>query len=335
MISSVINKQMVSHIKWRMTQACNYRCSYCIRKYITHKDDQSLDGLQKDTDMCNRMVPYVNKLCDELPGAVKLCLIGGEVSLMDLPSIINQLTSPKLKFISITTNLSQSADYYIGLIELCHSRGIAFSIAASYHEEFADMNEFLHKVADIADTGCLIKAEMVSMPTNQEEVVKFRQRCEQLGVTYVIEKDIADHDGIAKCITNKVVGSTNNKNIRYEVTRDDGSVSLYASRNEFITGKDNTSNSKLAIKTTGMYCTKDCDYVYIDDNKIYGYDPRRPSSGCRSRMSLAYYKLRKEPQLCINPTGCSLCGHMSVARDKQVLIDLLEAKKEAYDDSKG
>lgn len=335
MIDSVITQQKVSHIKWRMTHACNYRCSYCIRKYGMLKDDQSLNMLQKDIDMCNSAVPHVNRLCNELPGAVKLCLIGGEVSLMDLASIINQLTSPKLKFISITTNLSRPTDYYTNLVKLCHSRDITFSIAASYHEEFADMNEFLHKVADITNTGCLIKAEMVSLPTNQEEVIKFRQQCEQLGITYVIEKDVADRDGIDKCITNKVIGGTNNKNMRYKVTRDDGSVSFYASRNEFITGKDNTSNSKLAIATTGLYCTKDCDYVDIEGYRIIGYDSRRPTSGCRSPMSLAYYKLRKEPQPCVNSKGCSLCGHMSVARDKQVLIDLLEAKKEAYDDSKG
>lgn len=324
MIDSVITQQKVSHIKWRMTRVCNYKCSYCI-----HWKRALNDNIQEDERLCKAAIPGINNICNRLPGTVKIDMLGGEVTLMDLPSIINQLTSPKLKFINITTNLSRDIKYYQHLAEVCHEKEIVLSMTGSYHEEYTDTDEFFKKASIINKTGTLFKVEMVSTIENQDKVRHFIKLCEQHQLTYLVDRDVRKKD------INLIVGSSEDKPLRYVVTRDDGTIEQYKARSEFVSGKDNTSDEWGAcIPTTGMYCTKDCDYVYVGGNKVLGCDPRRPAGGCRNFMSLGYYKLRKEPQLCVNPKGCSLCGNMSVARDKQVLIDLLEAKKEAYDDSK-
>lgn len=325
MIDSVIDlNSSDSTIKWRMTQVCNYKCSYCI-----HWGRAVKDNIKEDERLCNIAIEGINKLCNQLPGTVKIDMLGGEVTLMDLPSIISQLTSPKLKFINITTNLSRDIKYYQHLAEVCHEKEIVLSMTGSYHEEYTDIDEFFKKAAIINKTDTLFKVEMVSTIENQDKVRHFIKLCEQYRLTYLVDRDVRKKD------INLIVGSSEDKPLRYVVTRDDGTIEQYKARSEFVSGKDNISDEWGAcIPTTGMYCTRDCDYVYIERHVVQGRNERIPEVGCRSRMSLAAYKLRKEPQVCNNPKGCSLCGHTSIARDKQVLIDLLEAKKEAYDDSK-
>lgn len=325
MIDSVIDlNSSDSTIKWRMTQVCNYKCSYCV-----HWGKAVKDNIKEDERFCNIAIEGINKLCNQLPGTVKIDMLGGEVTLMDLPSIISQLTSPKLKYVNITTNFSRSLSYFTQLIDVCRDHNIELSLTASYHEEYADLDTFMQKARELSDMGIMFKVEMVSTLQNQNLVKQFKQLCELYNIAYLIDRDVRYRE------CNTMVGCSETRPVRYVVTRDDGTIEQYKARSEFVSGKDNTSDEWGAcIPTIGMYCTRDCDYVYIERHVVHGRSERAPEAGCRSRMSLAAYKLRKEPQVCNNPKGCSLCGHTSIARDKQVLIDLLEAKKEAYDDSK-
>ena len=72
-----------SVVKWRLTDACNYRCSYCLRS-CTSQQNQDISLAKHDYKIALESAPDIARIINEMPGKVKLDLIGGEVSLFDL-----------------------------------------------------------------------------------------------------------------------------------------------------------------------------------------------------------------------------------------------------------
>ena len=114
-----------SVIKWRLTDACNYKCSYCLR-YSWSNKTQDTSLVQQDNELAIRLIPEIARIINEMPGKVKLDLIGGEVSLLDLETILNgifAITSDKLFRLNITTNMFKPAEYYTNLCDLVYKNG--------------------------------------------------------------------------------------------------------------------------------------------------------------------------------------------------------------------
>ena len=64
-IKSIINNERMFTIKWRLTEWCNYRFSYCLRKF--KGQDTKLNELK-----ILSTAPQVNRLIDEAGKDVKL-----------------------------------------------------------------------------------------------------------------------------------------------------------------------------------------------------------------------------------------------------------------------
>ena len=316
MFTAIYHKDNRSYIKWRLTEACNYKCSYCIRR-ISSGYIQDEGELTKDWKMCKNVIPSVNRLIEELPGCVKLDLIGGEVTLLPLTELIYKLTSSKLKVLHITTNLSASTSYYVELLELCKSRGIRFELTASYHSEFTKLSVYIDKLNILKEyigNYFGIKGETVFHTGNFDNIYEYISNMKTLGLSYNIDVDKTQY----VCDLPEM-DLTYKKETVFYVYMEDGSVQSYSSKTEAVR---KLSGGHKYILTKSMYCTRGYNFIYIDKNNVIGPTLSRINKGsvCKHIIPIQYYHVLRHPIQCTQ-TGCTLCGHMSIAQDKNDLIN--------------
>jgi len=304
-----------SVVKWRLTDACNYRCSYCLRS-CTSQQSQDISLAQQDYKIALESAPDIARIINEMPGKVKLDLIGGEVSLFDLHTILDiifKITGNKLFRVNITTNMSGSVEYYNDLCNLVYSYGSQLGITCSFHSEFISLENFMSKFKNIKSPTHQqgIRAELVSTKDNQELVNKFIEICEAEGFNYFVERDLTAAPEEKETLR---VASSKKKTNRYKVITHIGDEMLFATRNEVISGE--LADYKGYLNFLGYYCSRDYDFVYIEKNYQIG---RQGEGNCKNRQLVSNYHPLKEPKICQHH-GCTLCGHISVSRDKEDLI---------------
>lgn len=310
-----LNGMCASTIKWRLTDLCNYQCSYCIRKKTVSIDNKK--SMSENWDRIVKTIPDVARIIKELPGFVKLDLIGGECTIFNLHYILEELfkiCGEKLKRINLTTNMSQSADYYNDLTELCHKYNSEIGITCSWHYQFCSMDDFLAKFSQIKSPTNQkgIRVEAVSLTNNQPEIRTLIERCKAAGFSYFIERDMfASIDDKEKLICE----SSSTKKDRYKVIDNEGHIKMYKTRNEFLTS--NLDSDKTTVEPCGYYCSRDYDYVYIEIDKHLGRADE--TSSCRSTNNLKDFHPLKSPAVCVNSV-CTLCGQISISQDKEVLL---------------
>ena len=313
-----LNGMCPSTIKWRLTDDCNYDCSYCIRKTFKSREHQSIEQYKIDEENCIKICPEVARIIKELPGYVKLDLIGGECSLLDLHTILDILfkeCGDKLKRINLTTNMSMSVDYYNDLTQLCYSYGSEIGITCSWHSEYISLDKFIEKFSKIKSPTNQkgIRIEAVSRLDNQDDIKKLIEVCEQNNYTYFIERDLfASKEDKDKLICQ----ASKKKKDRYKVITYDNETHMYKTRNEFITESD-CGRGDSRYQPNGYYCSRDYDYVYIDFTKHMGRTIK--PINCNEREPIENFHPLKEPLIC-NCSICTLCGQISLSKD----IDLLK-----------
>lgn len=299
-------------IKWRLTECCDYQCSYCIRRLMTRKTSV----LEEDIEQCKKAVPYLIKIIDGLTQRtnqkVKIDLIGGEVSLLNLKELLDMVQTENLNKINITTNLSVGAEYFLDLAQYLSSRNITFSLCCSFHPEFTDLDSFFYEAVKLKDKGFHFKVETVITEINTQ-VDAFIERAEQEGISYMAEEDLKNPD-----YTGKNVRSSK-PNVRYHIYDKEGNVTEYRTRNEFILQYDYA-----AFPTTGYYCSRDYAYVYIEKDTVFG-NSTNPDWVCKNVYPIEEYSLLDEPRQC-NRKACTLCGHINLDVDKERLMKTLRGE---------
>lgn len=149
------------YIKWRLTNACNYHCSYCIRK------DLGLEGFPGYYELIKR-ADKLNKI--KIP--FRLELIGGEVTIFDLVPLLSRITTKNLKAVYISTNLFREAGYFEYLYDYLYKRKIELSLSCSLHEEECDEDKFIEKVRYLSTVVDHIYLECVSTDKNKKTIEK-------------------------------------------------------------------------------------------------------------------------------------------------------------------
>ena len=287
-IYSVHDLDDMKVIKWRLTDFCNYHCSYCIRRPIA--DPHTLEeDMSKSLNAVDEVVRIAERLNYRFGVPVKIDLIGGEVSCSDVTKeIVKKLGfSDAIGKINITTNLSRNIDWYTDLIENSKKK---ISITASFHPEEADLKTYLNK-ALILSKLCQFKCETVitQEATHIDEFVNF---CEQNKIYYMCEENLFDESLRGQARRNT------KQNYRYLVKTDEGNKYFYT-RNEFI---KQYAEDGIAFNTQGYKCTMWYDYVYVD---------RATVISCMGKVPIEKFKLLMKEHAC--PRGkCSLCGHLSL-----------------------
>lgn len=299
-------------IKWRMTEMCNGHCSYCIRP----GEMTTVANTEKIKEVNKRMAEValqINRLLDEQPfHNVKIDLIGGEVSILDLQNILSNLKAGKIKRINITTNLLREADYYIDLAKILHEKEIQITITASFHYEMQSFEKYFEKIEKVRPYIDILACEMVSNINDQDLVVKFIDKCKEIGIDYQVEGDLR-FDKLDDRRKGLIIDSSKkSKTLRYIVKYDDGTMKTYITRNSLLMDPNNGSNRwQMAIHTNGMYCTQSYNYFYLEYDHAVGRN--KYSDDCKTRMPIEEFRILK-PKRCPN-NNCTLCGHMSLYRN--------------------
>lgn len=299
-------------IKWRMTEMCNIRCSYCL--HSVHDDNRVIDTelLHKQEERLCVVADKLNALIDRTRFKnVKIDFIGGEVTLFDLKKIISNFHTSKLKRINITTNLMREKEYYIGLAEFCTGLGISLTLTASFHYEFQDIDVYFDKVSSIKDLVDIFACEMVSTADNQDLCREFDERCKDIDVDYMIEADLRMESENARREGLITASRKPKKGMRYKAYFSDGSCEEYETRNKFLYDASIKENCRQKmIETKGFFCTNTYDYFYLDFDMAAGRT--ESSDSCTNRIPIEEFKII-EPRMCPH-SRCTLCGHQSIWR---------------------
>lgn len=295
-------------IKWRITHSCNIGCSYCIQARKWRKPED----IKKEQENIELLADDINKIIEKHPEKeyIKLQLIGGEVSIFDLKSLLNHFS--RLNKLTITTNMIRDIEYFIDLTEYCKSRNIDLHVSCSFHEEFIDLDSFIEKVKTLENYNVSVNAEMVSVENNQDLVKEFIEKISATDLDYMVDKDMR---GIKD--KQHLIGAARKKSVkRYKVVYDDDSVKYYDSRNQFLTDPAvDTNNTQLYFNSKGYKCTHTYDYVYIDYNTVIGWS-KDDLEDCRQRIPIKYFDILDSPRECkTKGFGCSLCGGFSLYKE--------------------
>ena len=302
-IIAIHNNDSLLTIKWRLTTWCNYRCSYCIQ-FWGEKEKKTDFGHLLDT------AKEVNRLIESAPRPVKLYLLGGEVTWYDLEKLVSAIPSKNLAKIAITTNFSNSSDYYISFANYLRSRDVDLGLCCSLHKEYVKPSEYVKKVAAVKNATGLdtIKVEFVVSPQTEACADEIRRVCEEENVDYRFDYDKFQDDAYRSQGKN----ITKTAHSRYTIIFDDGSRDTTLSQNQLLNyGNGQTKDSK--FNTEGFYCTRGMSYVYINVDMASDHNICMPVD---SYLPISEYKIKTEPQLC-HKKYCSLSGDISLARRKE------------------
>lgn len=302
-IVSIRNNERLLTIKWRLTTWCNFRCSYCIQ-WWGKKDEKT------DFDHLLATAKEVNRLIESSPRPVKLYLLGGEVTWYDLEKLVAAIPSKKLAKIAITTNFSNSTDYYVSLANYLHGRDVKLGLCCSLHKEFVKPTSFIQKAAEVKRRTNLdaIKVEFVINPQTEELANEIKTLCEQHGVDYRFDYDKTMDDEYRRGHKNV----SKDSHPRYTITFDDGSTDTTLSQNQLL-NYPNSQTKDAKFCTGGFYCTRGMSYCYIDVDKASDHNICMSPD---SYVPVKDYQLKTESQLC-HKQFCSLSGDISLALRKE------------------
>lgn len=304
------------NIKWRLTDCCNYNCSYCIRK---DKLD-NIKNIKSDQKLIEDTIPEIARLILESNKTTRIELIGGEVSILDLETILLNLfksTNNLIKRINITSNFSRDVSYYNNLIDICTNYGVELFMTFSWHKEYTQLNSFIDKLKLLTISDFIsVKVEMVNTLDNKKDVNDFIEICSLNNIDYSVDADVN-----VKVANNLITTTNERKKPGYIITKDDNTIETCNSIRELVKKYGIYETNKIMLKD--YYCTLDYNYVYVDKNLHIGYN--KWANKCKIPEPISDFHLLKEPIIC--PKGCSLCGHMSVSKNKEELIEWYESIK--------
>lgn len=302
------------NIKWRMTDLCQARCSYCARA----RKRAPLSSGKKETEHLIHVAEILNAKIEESKfEKIKIEFIGGECTCLDLFKIIPHLTSKKISRIHMTSNMLVNTEYYIKYVNMLHAKGIKASITASFHDECIVLPYYIQKMCTLKDYFDIYNCETVSTVGTQDIVKEFIEECEKNNLYYFVDQDIKLSK--EKYRKEQSFYVKNNKfpvcKYRYKATFDDGTTKLYETRNSFITDTDLSEVIDLnRFASAGMLCTYGVNYIYLEVDKIaYGGTKRFKDSLCGGRIPIESWKgFTETPIKCQG--YCTLCGRVSLYR---------------------
>lgn len=270
---TIRNLETHAVIKWRITELCNFRCPYCIRRPIANEE--------YEWDIM-KTVKQINKFSKQFDKPVKVDLIGGEVTVLpNLKEVIDNLDVDK---VNITTNF-----------ELDPPEGSKITATLSYHPSQTKytIEEWFERASYYRNKIRYCKVETVKTE-DATHIDRFIELATAYSLDYQVEEDLLNSNLKGEKI------STMKSNPRYEVTFDDGHKELFATRNSFL---KKYGFQGLAVSTENKLCTRDVDYIYIEKDMVWSCDKKYP---------INEFKLRK-PHPCLRSKGyCTLCGNISL-----------------------
>ena len=198
---SVLQTKIIPSIKLFIEPfyKCNYNCSYCYLSPQSRKNSKEMD-LNKlywflEKKFITGIDYYIYKK-QKIPKIMYLVLMGGELSIKSLKWNINFIKNLLKIFnnyfdevnITYLTNLFRSANYYKDLIKNIEKdlkENSYISIVSSFHENFADIKEYIKKIIDLYKNKIKIRGQIFK---TKEEIYQFKNLTEELD--YCFKNDL-------------------------------------------------------------------------------------------------------------------------------------------------
>jgi len=211
-------------VKWRVTYACNYHCSYCYQNERCNKNFERPFDLIETAKKIDDLIKRV--------GAKKpmIMMIGGEASLLPLNEI-KWTTNPD---IHITTNFSAPIEYYNSIpdLELC----------TSYHHEYNTPEAFYNKFKQLNVKNKFV--EMVYNDDTKEDVNALIKLLDKDGFKYIVDYDRLQIDKAVPVVSLMKEPRVIFKGVPYDNKQDIFGTNKY-------------------LPTTGYRCNMGLTYCYI------------------------------------------------------------------------
>lgn len=180
-INSVITPFEKPKLIYRITNWCNYKCSYCIQKTHNSLKPSDQNILHSTEELIQQIINGPLNTAFLQPRKVQL--IGGEISFLDL---VNDIMSPFLKSkinvesYLIISNFSAPIKNYKKIIDFVSQNNINLSLHLSFHEEFISYENFFKKFEELNNycknnSNIKLSIEMVVTLENLELAKKIKE----------------------------------------------------------------------------------------------------------------------------------------------------------------
>ena len=282
-------------ISWKMTNWCNYRCSYC---YMSKSVSETIT---------NTPMEHLLKIASELDNIIKkrangkyvnLHLIGGEVGYFDLIKILDCIKSRELRCLIIATNFSSDIKYWYKLLQYCNNRNCFLNIIASLHLEQCNIEEFIKKIKIM---GKHARIKCVINDSNVEIYKKYFDNLKGVVVQPTLERDSSNTNLKVSKETKEYVDYLNSKldkklTVYYYITTKSGEKIPFYSNIEMINNIEGGG-----FDPEGFECTAGLDGVRIE------VDGSLRRAGCQwcgkeenwlGNLITGEYTLPTEPIIC-------------------------------------
>ena len=268
-----------------LTNACNYKCWYCYNDKCGNTRCINIDFVYK---FIIRLMKYT---CRKL----FINFIGGEPTLhSSLFTLLSRLQNIPDAKCAVITNLAKTIDYYA---DLCKFGCI---ITASYHPEFAEKDEFIHKVVYLEQNFQKRMKDIIVMldPKRFKQSIdvfdNFKKKTSEVNVELAkIDNYVYDAEQV------KLYEERMQANRRlYTIKYNDKTV-------EHLSFDKLTSNSEYIFKN--WKCNAGLDLLYVHSNgDIYNcesyFEDKQKSLG--SIYNLDDFNFNLKPTIC----KCSFCS---------------------------
>lgn len=169
-------------VSWILGRFCNYKCSYC----WPYANSQTPDHL--DTFIYWKAIDNI-KLQAKQNGFNKFhwSFSGGEpTTYKNLLDLMVHISGEEYVSVHMTTNLSPSVNWWTRWIGNAKNLNRA-SITASYHNEFADEQEFSDKCLFLIDNGIFVTINQVMVPEQFDSLYERCSRFHNKGINVTLK----------------------------------------------------------------------------------------------------------------------------------------------------
>lgn len=173
---------------WGMHYQCNYRCSYC---HVPRPEKPDFNQEKKNQALYLDVCEWLRIWHDiyKKYGRCRIRLDGGEPSIYpsftELAEDLSQIHS-----LQINTNLSFDVETFAKRVKPDRVR-----IDASFHPEFVILEDFLHKVIILKESGFKIVVSCVGYPPCLKKMKEYKRPFENIDVPFIILPYYGDYNG--------------------------------------------------------------------------------------------------------------------------------------------
>ena len=168
-------------VGWDITQRCNYSCSYCAS--YDNTQPFNFKTLEEYTDALDYLSDYFGNM------RIKVDILGGEPTLFKKWFLLMNHMNSRNFLPKLTTNLSVPVDTYINKLD----KDLPPFIVASYHPEFAILDEFCYNLEKLKERNFLKGISILGDPNHWDRSIKVYNRLKKIMPSLLLTKIKNEH----------------------------------------------------------------------------------------------------------------------------------------------